>query len=172
MTTLRWPAGRRRTGAVSAPLPIQPLLALLSVLALVMSPFLARLPLWLSLLLALLLTGRAALALRGLKQPPAWVLVLVALLVSRLLAGTYSTLAGRDGGTAMLLLLVALKTLEVTRRRHRRRASHARLHAWPERLGRFDPRASDRDARNPVHTGKRAARTRSQPGPGSNHACR
>ncbi|WP_310583453.1 DUF3488 and transglutaminase-like domain-containing protein [Deinococcus sp.] len=117
MTTLRWPAGRRQSRAISAPLPVQPLLSLLAVLALVMLPFWARLPLWLSLLLALLLTGRAALALRGLKQPPAWVLVLVALLVGRLLAGTYSTLAGRDGGTAMLLLLVALKTLEVTRRR-------------------------------------------------------
>ena len=117
MTTLRWPAGRRGSGTVPAPLPVQPLLALLSVLALVMLPFWTRLPLWLSLLLALLLTGRAALALRGLKQPPAWALVLVALLVGRLLAGAYSTLAGRDGGTAMLLLLVALKTLEVTRRR-------------------------------------------------------
>ena len=119
MTTLRWPAGRSRSGAASAlaPLPVQPLLSVLAVLALVMLPFWTRLPLWLSLLLALLLGGRAALALRGLKQPPAWVLVLVALLVGRLLAGAYSTLAGRDGGTAMLLLLVALKTLEVTRRR-------------------------------------------------------
>ncbi|WP_407570362.1 DUF3488 and DUF4129 domain-containing transglutaminase family protein [Deinococcus altitudinis] len=120
MTALRLPFARNRPASGSPapqPLPLQPLLATLSVLALCMLAFWAYQPLWFNLLLALLLGGRAALALRGLKQPPAWTLVVAALVVGRLLVSVYSTLAGRDGGTAMLLLLVALKTFEMTRRR-------------------------------------------------------
>ncbi|WP_407538626.1 DUF3488 and transglutaminase-like domain-containing protein [Deinococcus radiomollis] len=119
MTALRLPFARTRpaTGSPPRSLPLQPLLATLAVLALCMLAFWSYQPLWFNLLLALLLGGRATLALRGLKQPPAWTLVVAALLVGRLLVSVYSTLAGRDGGTAMLLLLVALKTFEMTRRR-------------------------------------------------------
>ncbi|WP_424949420.1 transglutaminase TgpA family protein [Deinococcus sp.] len=116
MTTLRLPFSRVRP-VVTAPLPAQPLLATLAVLALCMLPFAPHQPAWLNLLLALLLGARATLALRGWKQPPAWTLVLGALLVARLLTSSYATLAGRDGGTATLLLLVALKTFETSRRR-------------------------------------------------------
>ncbi len=107
----------RERPAVTSPLPVQPLLATLGVLALCMLAFWPHQPLWFNLLLTLLLAGRAVLAVRGLRQPPAWTLVVAALLVARLLVPTYSTLAGRDGGSAMLLLLVALKTYETTRRR-------------------------------------------------------
>jgi protein-glutamine gamma-glutamyltransferase len=121
MTTLRWPVVKLRANPERAqavpPLPVQPLLYTLGALAMCMLPFWPHQPLWLNLLLLLLLAGRAALAVRGGKQPPAWTLVLLALLFGRALVTSYATLAGRDGGTAMLLLLVALKTLETSRRR-------------------------------------------------------
>ena len=96
MTALRLPFSRVRP-AVTAPLPVQPLLVTLAVLALCMLPFVPHQPGWFNLLLALLLGLRATLALRGWKQPPAWTLVLGALLVARLLTFSYATLAGRDG---------------------------------------------------------------------------
>ncbi|GGJ71432.1 transglutaminase TgpA family protein [Deinococcus aquiradiocola] len=108
---------RARTPAPEGPLPTAPLLATLLTLALTMLPYWPHQPLWLNALLLVLLGARAALAVRGGKAPPAWTLIVVALLVGRALVGVYTTLAGRDGGTAMLLLLVALKTLETSRRR-------------------------------------------------------
>jgi transglutaminase-like putative cysteine protease len=117
VTALNLPFMRSRPAVSSPPLALRPLLATLAVLALCMLAFWPHQPLWFNLLLALLLGGRATLALRRLRRPPAWTLVVVALLVGRVLVSEYATLAGRDGGTAMLLLLVALKTFETTRRR-------------------------------------------------------
>jgi protein-glutamine gamma-glutamyltransferase len=122
VTAIRLPALGARPAppgkpAPLQPLPLQPLLYTLAVLALCMLPFWPRQPLWLNGVLALLLAGRALVAVQGWRQPPAWILVLLALLAGRGLIDAYSTLAGRDGGTALLLLLVALKTFETKRRR-------------------------------------------------------
>ncbi|WP_425147573.1 transglutaminase TgpA family protein [Deinococcus sp.] len=116
MTTLKLPFLRPRA-APPAPLPPAPLLLTLGALALSMGPYLPRFPLWLGALVLALLAGRALISLRGLKQPPSWTLVVAALLIGRGIVVAYSTLAGRDGGTALLVLLVALKTLESGRRR-------------------------------------------------------
>ena len=119
MTLLLRPLGRRAAArqVPAAPLPLRPLLFTLAALGLCMLPFWPHQPLWLNALLLLLLAGRATLAVQGHRQPPAWTLALLALLVGWALTGVYATLAGRDGGTALLLLLVALKTLETSRRR-------------------------------------------------------
>ena len=118
MTVLLRPIGRRAVAEDRpAALPVQPLLYTLAALALCMVPYWPHQPLWLDALLLLLLAGRATLAVQGQRQPPAWTLVALALLVGWALTGVYATLAGRDGGTALLLLLVALKTLETSRRR-------------------------------------------------------
>ncbi|ULH16271.1 DUF3488 and transglutaminase-like domain-containing protein [Deinococcus sp. KNUC1210] len=113
---LRLPFSRPPAAALP-PLPVTPLLLTLGALALSMVPYLLRFPLWLSASVVLVLLARGLIALRNWRQPPAWTLVVLALLLGRAAVVVYSTLAGRDGGTAVLVLLVALKTLETSRRR-------------------------------------------------------
>ena len=115
--TARLPFLRSRAAAALPPLPATPLLLTLAALGLSVLPYLPRFPLWLSAVCAALLLGRAAVAWRGWRQPPAWTLLLVALLLGRWLVAAYATLAGRDGGTALLVVLVLLKTYETNRRR-------------------------------------------------------
>ncbi|MFC4455943.1 DUF3488 and transglutaminase-like domain-containing protein [Deinococcus sonorensis] len=114
---LQRPVGRGRPLPAHDRVPAQPLLLTLAVLAFTMLPYVTRLPIWLSVLVALLLGGRALIALRGWRQPPVWALLLVAAIGMWGISSAFETLAGRDGGTAALVLLVALKTLETSRRR-------------------------------------------------------
>ncbi|MGI8747340.1 MAG: DUF3488 domain-containing protein, partial [Deinococcus sp.] len=114
--------GSRERRPPDPALPTLPLLLTLGALGFALLPSLLRAPAWLGVLTAALLVWRGLiawppLARRGWRQPPAWLLLPLALVAGRLIVGEYGTLAGRDGGTAMLTLLLALKTLETSRRR-------------------------------------------------------
>ncbi|PYE56489.1 transglutaminase TgpA family protein [Deinococcus yavapaiensis] len=98
-------------------LPSRPTVTLLGVLGLVFVPYFAHLPPWLSALLVGLLAWRALIAVGRAGIPPVFTLVVGAAVVAWGIASEYGTLLGRDGGTAFLLLLLALKIHETRTRR-------------------------------------------------------
>ncbi len=107
---------KRPTGPQAEPLPLPALLVLLGALLLCTLPYAARMPWWASALVLALLAYRTAL---GLGRAPALPLltqslslIFIVLVSGWGLVQTFSTLLGRDGGTAVLVVLLALKAVE------------------------------------------------------------
>ena len=92
-------------------------LFLLGVIAWAVLPQVGNLPLWCSGLAAGVLLWRGSLAWRSRPLPSRW--WLLALLVATLAAtwATHKTLLGRDAGVTLIVMLLALKTLELRARR-------------------------------------------------------
>ncbi|MFA7527210.1 MAG: DUF3488 and transglutaminase-like domain-containing protein [Ottowia sp.] len=89
----------------------------LLLIAWIILPQLAHLPLWCSALIVLVLVWRGTLALRSRPLPRRrWLVLLLAIAVAGTL-GTYRTLAGPEAGVTLLVTLLALKTLELRARR-------------------------------------------------------
>ena len=92
-------------------------LFLLLVIAWVLLPQTARLPLWCSAGAAAVLLWRGALALRAQPLPGrVWLVVLLGITVAATYL-THGTLLGRDAGVTLLVVLLTLKTLELRARR-------------------------------------------------------
>ena len=92
-------------------------LFLLAVIGWILLPQLGRLPLWCSALSVAVLAWRGWLALGNRPLPAGrWVLLLLAVTVSATWA-THRTLLGRDAGVTLIVVLLALKTLELRARR-------------------------------------------------------
>ena len=92
-------------------------LFLLSVVAWVLLPQAAHLPLWCSLGAGAILLWRGWLALNARALPrKAWLLLLLLLTLAATYA-THGTLIGRDAGVTLLVVLLTLKTLELRARR-------------------------------------------------------
>jgi protein-glutamine gamma-glutamyltransferase len=124
-----WPAvdgrpatGRRTPAGILARLNALPrdardTLFLLLVIAWVILPQVGQLPLWCSVLAAALLAWRGWLAIASRPLPGAWwVFGLLVMAVAATLA-THRTLLGRDAGVTLIVILLALKTLELRARR-------------------------------------------------------
>jgi transglutaminase-like putative cysteine protease len=92
-------------------------LLLLASTVLVLLPHTAHLPLWVTLLCGATLAWRAAITLLGRRMPSSLLLLPAAALAMAGVMHSYHTLLGRDAGVAMLVLLVAFKTLEMHARR-------------------------------------------------------
>jgi transglutaminase-like putative cysteine protease len=92
-------------------------LFLLLVMAWVVMPQVGHLPLWCSLLAAGLMLWRAALAVFSRPLPRRWWLLLLLLLTTGATLFSYKTLLGRDAGVTLIVVLLALKTLELRARR-------------------------------------------------------
>ena len=92
-------------------------LFLLGAIAAIVLPHADHLPAWTSAIALLVLGWRALLAWRGQPLPGRWVLVLVLLVAGALTWLTHRTLLGREAGVTMLVMLMALKTLELRARR-------------------------------------------------------
>jgi transglutaminase-like putative cysteine protease len=92
-------------------------LFLLAVIAWVVLPHGGHLPAWCIGLTALVLAWRARLAVSGGALPGRWTLGAVLLLALGATAWTHGTLLGKDAGVTLLVVLVALKTLELRARR-------------------------------------------------------
>ena len=92
-------------------------LYLLAVIALTIAPHATHLPLWCSAITALMLLWRARLALTESALPGRWLLVAALLVVVGLTLLTHRTLLGREAGITLLVMLMALKTLELRARR-------------------------------------------------------
>lgn len=92
-------------------------LFLLGVISLIVVPHFAHLPSWAVAFSAFVLLWRGWIALRAQILPNRWILLL---LLVGCIAGTFwsfRTIAGRDAGVTLALMLLALKTLELRARR-------------------------------------------------------
>ena len=93
------------------------ILLLLLAAAMVLAPHALHLPPWLSAATGALLLWRAAITVRGRRQPRLVLLLPLALAGLAGIHASYGTLLGRDPGVAMLAWLLALKGLEMHGRR-------------------------------------------------------
>ncbi|TFW29197.1 transglutaminase family protein [Duganella callida] len=92
-------------------------LLLLAAALMVLAPHFDHLPLWISALACTTLAWRATLTWLGRRQPPAWLLLPIAVAAMFGVYRTFHTLLGRDAGVAMLVLLLTFKLLEMHARR-------------------------------------------------------
>lgn len=92
-------------------------LFLLGVIAWTVLPHAAHLPLWCTLLTAVVLLWRAQLALTNGPLPGRWWLVVVLGVAAGLTLFSFRTLLGKEPGVTMAVVLMALKTLELRARR-------------------------------------------------------
>jgi len=86
---------------------------LLASLALAIAPHLEHLPLWVGPLCLALGLWRLAIARRNAPLPKKWLLLLLAAAASASLFSHYHTLFGRDAGVALLVVMIALKLMEM-----------------------------------------------------------
>ena len=106
-----------RARLASLPRDSRDTLFLLLVIGWVMLPQVGNLPLWCSALAGAVLAWRGWLALASKPLPGAWwVLGLLVVAIGATLA-THRTLLGRDAGVTLIVVLLALKTLELRARR-------------------------------------------------------
>ena len=92
-------------------------LFLLLVMAWVVMPQVGHLPLWCSLLAGGLILWRGALALTARPLPSRWWLALLLTLTVAATWFSHKTLLGRDAGVTLIVVLLALKTLELRAKR-------------------------------------------------------
>ena len=92
-------------------------LFLLAVIALIVLPQVGNLPVWCSGLTALVLVWRGSLAVRGAALPNRWWRAALLAVTAAATFATHRTLLGRDAGVTMVVVLLALKTLELRARR-------------------------------------------------------
>jgi transglutaminase-like putative cysteine protease len=86
---------------------------LIACILLVSAPHAEHLPLWVSAICSTLLAWRAYLTWSGNPLPPRWLLLVVTLACVLAIAATFRTLFGREVGVTLLILLAALKLLEI-----------------------------------------------------------
>jgi protein-glutamine gamma-glutamyltransferase len=92
-------------------------LLLLGACALVMAPHAGHLPLWTPLVCAILLLWRGWITWRGNRMPPRILLVGLAAAIMASVYATFRTVFGQEAGVTMLVLLLAVKLLEMRARR-------------------------------------------------------
>ncbi len=92
-------------------------LFMLAVLAWTLAPLVGHVPTWSSAGAALALLWRVGLTWRGAALPPRWLLTLLLIASVGAVALTWRSLGGKDAGLALLVMLAALKTLELRARR-------------------------------------------------------
>ena len=92
-------------------------LFLLTVIAWIILPQTEHLPLWCSSMAGLVLLWRSWIALKGKSLPSRWLLLPLLLLASGATFYSHRTLMGRDAGVTFIVVLLALKTLEMRARR-------------------------------------------------------
>jgi transglutaminase-like putative cysteine protease len=112
----RW-LERLRARQALLPRDTRDTLFLLAVLGWTVMPHLGRLPLWCSALSLGVLAWRAALALRGAALPSRWTVVVVLCAAAALTWWSNRTLLGKEAGVTLIVVLAALKTLELRARR-------------------------------------------------------
>jgi transglutaminase-like putative cysteine protease len=106
-----WPGWRR------LPREARDTLFLLAVIAWTVLPHVSHLPLWTTVLTAVVLAWRGRLALAGGALPSRWMLLAVLALAIGLTFWSYHSLLGKEPGVTLAVALMALKTLELRARR-------------------------------------------------------
>ena len=116
--TPAWPPLHQRLAAWRAwPREMRDTLFTLLVIAWTVLPHLVRLPLWCGVLTGSVLLWRAGLTLLPGPLPPRWAVAAVLMIALVGTGWSEHTLLGREAGVTMLVMLMALKTLELRARR-------------------------------------------------------
>ncbi len=92
-------------------------LFLLTVIAWIVAPQTQHLPLWCSAMTASILVWRATISWRGLALPSRWWLFTLLLIAALATYFSHRTLLGKEAGTTFVVVLLALKTLELRAQR-------------------------------------------------------
>ena len=92
-------------------------LFLLAVIAWTVLPHVSHLPVWCSVMTAVVLLWRGRLAVTNAALPSRWLLIGVLVLAAGLTLWSFRTLLGKEPGVTMAVTLMALKTLELRARR-------------------------------------------------------
>jgi transglutaminase-like putative cysteine protease len=114
---LRTPGAAVWPGWQRLPRETRDTLFMLFVIGWTVLPHVAHLPAWCSLMTLAVLLWRARLALANATLPNRWVVVAVLLIASGLTLWSHQTLLGREPGVTMVVVLMALKTLELRAKR-------------------------------------------------------
>ena len=101
----------------SLPRETRDTLFLLTVIAWVILPQVGNLPWWCSAMSAALLAWRASIAVRGQPLPSRWWLMLLLIIATGATYYSHRTVMGRDAGVTFIVVLLALKTLELRAQR-------------------------------------------------------
>lgn len=100
-----------------AALKLANVLWLLAAMAFVIAPHTERLPLWVTVLCALVGAWRGFIAWRGLKTPSGWTMALLAFAATVGIFVSHGRLYGRDASAMLLIVMLCLKLLEMRSRR-------------------------------------------------------
>lgn len=117
MLTMPVPRGRKTARLSALPRETRDTLFLLGVIAVIVLPQVGRLPWWCTALTGLILVWRGSLALNSQPLPSRWWRAGLLTLALAATAFTHRTLLGQDAGVTLVVLLLALKTLELRARR-------------------------------------------------------
>jgi transglutaminase-like putative cysteine protease len=112
---MREAVARRGNPRVESPAAMPPVHGLgwvLGALAVAVVPHVRFLPAWVSLLLLAVGAWRWSASLRGWPLAPQWLRVVIVVVATVSILGTYRTLNGIEAGTALLVLMAAAKLLE------------------------------------------------------------
>ncbi len=117
VTTAAATRGSIAAGWQRLPREARDTLFMLLVIGWTVLPHIEHLPVWCSLLTLTVLLWRARLASANAPLPGRWVLVAALLLAAGLTLWSYRTLLGKEPGVTLVVVLMALKTLELRARR-------------------------------------------------------
>jgi transglutaminase-like putative cysteine protease len=116
---MKWSLGAGKDSAAANPRPLDVgnVMWLLAAMAFVVGPHLLRLPNWLGIFFLGVVAWRAWIAWSALRSPPAPLMWAIALMASIGVFQTFGRIVGREGGVALLILMAALKLLEMKSQR-------------------------------------------------------
>jgi transglutaminase-like putative cysteine protease len=102
------------TGALpNAALDVRNVMWLLASMGFVVAPHVLRLPEWVGVFFCLVVGWRAWIAWRASRTPPRWLILLLAAGAVAATFMVYGRIMGRDAGTTLLVLMAAMKLLEM-----------------------------------------------------------
>jgi transglutaminase-like putative cysteine protease len=117
-TTVPAPAaGALKAPGVSAPLDVKNVLWLLVAMVFVVGPHLLRLPVWVTIFFLVTVAWRAWISWSALRSPPRWFMWAVTLATTYGTFLTYGRIFGREAGVTLLIIMAALKLLEMRTQR-------------------------------------------------------
>ena len=103
--------------AASPHLDVRNVTWLLAAMAFVVAPHLPRLPYWVDAFFGLAVAWRAWMAWKALRHPSRWLMALLTLGATVATLQQYRTLSGREAGVTLLIVMTALKLLEMRTQR-------------------------------------------------------
>jgi transglutaminase-like putative cysteine protease len=117
VATLKAAGGELKAPGASAPLDVKNVLWLLAAMVFVVGPHLLRLPTWVTMFFLVVVAWRAWISLSALRSPPWWFLWLVTFATTYGTFLTYGRIFGREAGVTLLIIMAALKLLEMRSQR-------------------------------------------------------